>query len=179
MACTITALDQTLKECIEAIGGLKLVSMIARSEVDGATVAAGKISAFTVSGTWKVFRFDRDKTSFAQATTERPSLNRSHKIIDGLMKFADPTDDDVVAMNNIDCCVVVCVMVGNNDKKVVFGVQLNRAGDDIEDPFVSCKINGDYYMPAGDEEARIEYKFTGQQRNLPPYTGDEASIGVV
>jgi hypothetical protein len=155
------------------------LALIERRFVTGATVASGKISAFAVSGgSWVPYKFDRDKSSYINAVTERPSQNISYKNIDGLVKYADPTDDDQVAANDIDCCTVVAVMFGNNGLNLCFGIQLNEARDDIEDPIVSLRVNADTYLPAGDEESRIEFKFVGQQKNIPPYTGTAASVGI-
>lgn len=178
MPCTITSIDQTMKSCIDAIGGLKSAALIDAADVTAATVAAGKISAFTVSGSWVPFRFDRDKTAYVNSVTERPSQFLTYKNIEGMIKFADPTEDDIVAANNIDCCTVVAVLFGNNGSAVVIGLELNPDGDDIQDPYVDLRVNANIYFPAGDEESRIEYAFVGQQKNLPPYTGDEASVGI-
>lgn len=178
MPCAITTIDQTLKDCLDAIGGLKSLAMIERSNVTGGTVAGGVISALTITGSWVPFKFDRDKTSFLTAVTERPSQFLSYKVIDGLIKFADPEEAEVVAANAIDCCTVVVVVFGNNGLNLVLGLQHNEAGDDIEDALVSLRVNADIHLPPGDEESRIEYKFVGQQKNVAPYSGDEASVGI-
>lgn len=178
MPCTVTAINQLAKSCIDALGSLKGLSLIERGDVTGATVAAGKISAIAVSGSWVEFNFDKDKTAYLTLTTERPSLFRSHYVIDGLVKFADPTDDDIVAMNNLDCCDLVAVAVSYTGRAIVLGIQINRAGDDVEDAIVTLKVNGNLHFPAGDEEARIEFMLVGQQKNTPPYTGDLAAVGI-
>lgn len=178
MACVLTTINQKLKDCIDAIGGLKSLAMIERSKVTGVTVAGKKITALAVSGSWVPYYFDRDKSSYVTVITERPSQFLSYKNVEGFIKFADPTDDDMVAANDIDCCTVVVVLFGNNGLNLVLGLQLNEAGDDFEEALISLRVNADVYLPAGDEESRIEYKLVGQQKNVPPYTGDEASVGI-
>ncbi len=178
MSCVIVTLDQRLKDCVEANGGLKYLSMIKLSEFVSATVTAKKVAAFTISGSFIPFYPDNDKTSTLTAVTERPNQFVSFKTIDGLISFAGPTEDDQVAANDIDCCNIMAVVFTKSGLNFVIGKQLNQAKDDLEDPTVVLKVNADTIVPPGDDATRIEYKFVGQQKNLPPYTGTPASVGI-
>lgn len=162
--------------CNPGIGGVAKSFVAKFSDIASFTVALGKITAMTMTGTglWKEWEPHQNSSAKFIRQGQDPNKNTFYFNSETYLEYPYSEDQVVISNDVINCCDLVVVNLLNNGNVAFQGIELNAAGTGIKKSLEPARFVPTHDSSDGNGEAKISYTIKSREANAA--TGNATNI---